>query len=182
MSDFLRIFQLSIIVFHSHQAVQCVCLCIFYIVMLEPLLMSTLCVSFLLNCWSRFPSRCTLCALCYACSALWATWWALYEFPLLLFILFFLQSDQVPVGNIPRSMTVLCRGEVTRLAQPGDHISVSGVSFSGCSFLDFFVDLPWYNCTGWLGINTKLAFWLNLLEHCYVHCTGGECILHLVWL
>ena len=43
---------------------------------------------------------------------------------------FFLQSDQVPVGNIPRSMTVLCRGEVTRLAQPGDHVSISGVSFS----------------------------------------------------
>jgi len=38
-----------------------------------------------------------------------------------------LQSDQVPVGNIPRSMTVYCRGETTRLAQPGDHISVAGL-------------------------------------------------------
>ncbi|KAK7482718.1 hypothetical protein BaRGS_00026016 [Batillaria attramentaria] len=36
-------------------------------------------------------------------------------------------SDQVPVGNIPRSMTILCRGEVTRLAQPGDHVSVCGI-------------------------------------------------------
>ncbi|KAK7090570.1 DNA replication licensing factor mcm7-like [Littorina saxatilis] len=36
-------------------------------------------------------------------------------------------SDQVPVGNIPRSMTVMCRGEVTRLAQPGDHISIVGI-------------------------------------------------------
>lgn len=36
-------------------------------------------------------------------------------------------SDQVPVGNIPRSMTVFCRGETTRQAQPGDHISVSGI-------------------------------------------------------
>ncbi|XP_001353081.1 DNA replication licensing factor Mcm7 [Drosophila persimilis] len=36
-------------------------------------------------------------------------------------------SDQVPVGHIPRSMTVLCRGEVTRMAQPGDHVVVSGV-------------------------------------------------------
>ncbi|XP_033759982.1 DNA replication licensing factor mcm7-like [Pecten maximus] len=36
-------------------------------------------------------------------------------------------SDQVPVGNIPRGMTVLCRGEMTRLAQPGDHVSISGV-------------------------------------------------------
>lgn len=38
-----------------------------------------------------------------------------------------LQSDTVPVGNIPRSLTVLCRGETTRQALPGDHITVSGV-------------------------------------------------------
>lgn len=31
------------------------------------------------------------------------------------------------MGNIPRSLTVLCRGEVTRQAVPGDHISVSGI-------------------------------------------------------
>lgn len=37
------------------------------------------------------------------------------------------QSDQVPVGNIPRSMTVFCRGETTRQAQPGDHVSISGI-------------------------------------------------------
>ncbi|ALC43652.1 Mcm7 [Drosophila busckii] len=36
-------------------------------------------------------------------------------------------SDQVPVGHIPRTMTVLCRGEVTRMAQPGDHVLVSGI-------------------------------------------------------
>ncbi|XP_048885357.1 DNA replication licensing factor MCM7 isoform X2 [Brienomyrus brachyistius] len=36
-------------------------------------------------------------------------------------------SDQVPVGNIPRSMTIYVRGENTRIAQPGDHVSVSGV-------------------------------------------------------
>ncbi|KAJ8871692.1 hypothetical protein PR048_028019 [Dryococelus australis] len=36
-------------------------------------------------------------------------------------------SDQVPVGNIPRSLTVFCRGEVTRQAVPGDHVSVTGI-------------------------------------------------------
>ncbi|CAG5132698.1 unnamed protein product [Candidula unifasciata] len=36
-------------------------------------------------------------------------------------------SDQVPVGNIPRSMTIYCRGETTRKAQPGDHICVTGI-------------------------------------------------------
>lgn len=36
-------------------------------------------------------------------------------------------SDQVPVGHIPRSLTVMCRGEVTRLAQPGDHVVISGI-------------------------------------------------------
>lgn len=37
------------------------------------------------------------------------------------------QSDQVPVGNIPRSMTIYARGENTRVAQPGDHVAVSGI-------------------------------------------------------
>jgi DNA replication licensing factor MCM7 len=36
-------------------------------------------------------------------------------------------SDQVPVGNIPRSVTVLVEGENTRIAQPGDHVSVTGI-------------------------------------------------------
>jgi len=36
-------------------------------------------------------------------------------------------SDQVPVGNIPRTMTVIARGENTRLVIPGDHIQVTGV-------------------------------------------------------
>ncbi|XP_070537704.1 DNA replication licensing factor mcm7-like [Ptychodera flava] len=36
-------------------------------------------------------------------------------------------SDQVPVGNIPRSITVYARGETTRLCGPGDHVSISGV-------------------------------------------------------
>ena len=39
-------------------------------------------------------------------------------------------NDQVPVGNIPRSMTVITRGEVTRRASPGDHVLVTGVSLS----------------------------------------------------
>jgi len=37
------------------------------------------------------------------------------------------QTDQVPVGNIPRSMTIWCRGSNTRLCQPGDHVAVSGI-------------------------------------------------------
>ena len=37
------------------------------------------------------------------------------------------QNDQVPVGNIPRSMTVVARGERTRQVVPGDHVSVTGV-------------------------------------------------------
>ncbi|CAJ0931886.1 unnamed protein product [Ranitomeya imitator] len=36
-------------------------------------------------------------------------------------------SDQVPVGNIPRCMTVYVRGENTRLVQPGDHVGITGV-------------------------------------------------------
>lgn len=37
------------------------------------------------------------------------------------------QSDQVPVGNIPRSVTVFCRGETTRNCVPGDSIEVTGI-------------------------------------------------------
>ena len=96
--DLLRIFQLSNIVHHPYQSVQCVCVlggvgwggvgwggvgwggvvCIFCIVTLEPL--STLCVSFFLFflfsykyaflLLITFPSHCTSCVLCYACSAL----------------------------------------------------------------------------------------------------------------
>ncbi|XP_060627734.2 DNA replication licensing factor MCM7 [Anolis sagrei] len=36
-------------------------------------------------------------------------------------------SDQVPVGNLPRSLTVSAQGENTRLVQPGDHVSITGV-------------------------------------------------------
>jgi len=36
-------------------------------------------------------------------------------------------SDSVPVGHIPRSMTVFARGEQTRLAAPGDHVAINGV-------------------------------------------------------
>lgn len=36
-------------------------------------------------------------------------------------------SDQVPIGHIPRSVTIMCRGEVVRKAQLGDHIVVTGI-------------------------------------------------------
>ena len=35
--------------------------------------------------------------------------------------------DQVPMGHIPRSMTVHCKGEIVRQALPGDIITVSGL-------------------------------------------------------
>ena len=34
---------------------------------------------------------------------------------------------QVPMGHVPRSLTVYCRGELTRMANPGDIITVDGV-------------------------------------------------------
>lgn len=36
-------------------------------------------------------------------------------------------SDTVPVGHVPRSITIYARGETTRSAVPGDHVSVCGV-------------------------------------------------------
>ncbi|XP_055339949.1 DNA replication licensing factor mcm7-like [Paramacrobiotus metropolitanus] len=36
-------------------------------------------------------------------------------------------SDSVPVGSIPRSMTVHAAGEMSRRVLPGDHVSVTGI-------------------------------------------------------
>ncbi|XP_076762874.1 minichromosome maintenance 7 [Xylocopa sonorina] len=36
-------------------------------------------------------------------------------------------SDQVPVGHIPRTLTVYCRGETTRKCLPGDHVLITGI-------------------------------------------------------
>lgn len=36
-------------------------------------------------------------------------------------------SDAVPTGNIPRSVTVYCRGDTTRACVPGDHVTVNGI-------------------------------------------------------
>ncbi|KAG1688663.1 DNA replication licensing factor mcm7 [Nymphon striatum] len=36
-------------------------------------------------------------------------------------------SDQVPVGNIPRSISVFVKGENTRIAQPGNHVHITGI-------------------------------------------------------
>jgi len=35
--------------------------------------------------------------------------------------------SQVPMGHVPRSMTVHCRGELTRVATPGDVVTIDGV-------------------------------------------------------
>merc|ERR1712130_1055258 len=36
-------------------------------------------------------------------------------------------SDAVPTGHIPRSITVYVRGDLTRLATPGDHVQICGI-------------------------------------------------------
>ena len=36
-------------------------------------------------------------------------------------------SDQVPVGNIPRSVSIVAKGEQTRLVLPGDHVVITGI-------------------------------------------------------
>lgn len=35
-------------------------------------------------------------------------------------------SDQVPVGNIPRALTIIAKGENTRMCRPGDHVGITG--------------------------------------------------------
>jgi DNA replicative helicase MCM subunit Mcm2 (Cdc46/Mcm family) len=35
--------------------------------------------------------------------------------------------NQVPMGHVPRSLSVICRGELTRLANPGDVTTIDGI-------------------------------------------------------
>lgn len=35
--------------------------------------------------------------------------------------------SQVPMGHVPRSMSVYCRGELTRMASPGDVVTIDGI-------------------------------------------------------
>ena len=36
-------------------------------------------------------------------------------------------SDAVPVGHIPRSISVYAKGDLTRIATPGDHVQICGI-------------------------------------------------------
>jgi len=51
--------------------------------------------------------------------------------------------DQVPVGHIPRSITVVTRGQLTRLVIPGDVVTIGGI----------FVPTPY---TGWQAMRAGL--------------------------
>jgi len=33
----------------------------------------------------------------------------------------------VPIGHVPRTIKVICKGEVTRKCSPGDMVSVTGI-------------------------------------------------------
>eukprot|EP00953_Heterococcus_sp_UTEX-ZZ885_P031657 16590-Heterococcus_DN1.PRE.5 len=37
------------------------------------------------------------------------------------------QPDQVPIGHIPRTMTVQCHGDLTRQCTPGDIVTLAGI-------------------------------------------------------
>jgi DNA replication licensing factor MCM7 len=37
------------------------------------------------------------------------------------------QASTVPTGHIPRSMTVYATGETTRVALPGDQVTITGI-------------------------------------------------------
>lgn len=37
------------------------------------------------------------------------------------------RSDQIPTGCVPQTLKIKCRGEVTRCAQAGDHVIITGI-------------------------------------------------------
>ncbi len=36
-------------------------------------------------------------------------------------------SDQVPIGNVPRTLKVIAKGELTRKCTPGDIVTIQGI-------------------------------------------------------
>ncbi len=38
-----------------------------------------------------------------------------------------MQSEQVPIGNVPRSLTIHVKGELTKQCSPGDIVTISGI-------------------------------------------------------
>lgn len=62
-------------------------------------------------------------------------------------------SDQIPVGNIPRTFNVVAKGEVTRRCTPGDIIVITGV----------FVPAQFESTRG---INTKLIHVIHCMYLC----------------
>lgn len=42
-------------------------------------------------------------------------------------LMFMVESEQVPVGSIPRLLTVNVYGESTRAASPGDAVRITGI-------------------------------------------------------
>ena len=81
-------------------------------------------------------------------------------------------NDQVPVGNIPRSMTVITRGEVTRRASPGDHVLVTGVSLYGESYFVILEKGP--QCTCISSVVALLVSHLLSWQFCYWCCSVAD--------
>ena len=44
-----------------------------------------------------------------------------------LILLIACQAKHVPTGHIPRSISVIARGEATRCALPGDQVTITGI-------------------------------------------------------
>jgi DNA replication licensing factor MCM7 len=65
--------------------------------------------------------------------------------------------DQVPVGSIPKSMLVICRGETARRCIPGDVVHLSGI----------FLNMPF---TGFQAIRAGLT------TDTYLDCQHMECL------
>ncbi len=63
--------------------------------------------------------------------------------------------DQVPIGNIPRSIVVIARGESTRQCSPGDQIIIHGI---------FLPEKP----SGYKGLK------FGLMSNTFVHCMSIE--------
>ena len=116
-----------------------------------------LCISFLLNCWYHFPSQCTLCALCLFSTLSHRV--GTLQISIIIIYLFSFFSRATRFQWATFLVPWPCCVEGRSLVSPSQATTSAcrAYPFLVCSFFYFFLDLPWYNCTGWLGVKHQVT-------------------------
>lgn len=78
--------------------------------------------------------------------------------------------DQIRIGHTPRTLAIICRGEVTRRAEAGDHVVITGIflpkvakgATTALQSFDTYIEAHVSNCLSAYVILLQLAFYYNM--------------------